>query len=404
MHLVDPDLDNLRGQVIYLDFDGAENVTYNGPVTVEDIDIRAFEAPAELTGQEQQIIADVVAQLEATFAEAGLSFTIDKPDSGNAYSTVFVGGDNTAFSEYGDFFGLSETVDIGNQKKDDGAFVFANEFGRFVSTVTAVNALAHIIEHEVGHLLGFAHEKTSPEALGDFAYEGTVYWGARDLVEWPGEYANHHFMVIRFDGAAPSWNDIRTLESGHKAFIVGGQSSDPDNPTTDKLVSDPQNGPDLEATNDVFADNELEPPWDAELESMDIPSGLTFDSFSTVLYELTQIYDNQVPFHLNPAVHPIDPGGNCATYANTMMAKAGVPESEREEKSDFSGIDWGEDMLLPNGHFSYMTGISSSASFVTKGTDFTLTATTKATAALEKVEFYWIPTAMVLLIVILMTK
>ena len=30
------------GQVVYLDFDGAEDVTYHGPITIEDLDILAF--------------------------------------------------------------------------------------------------------------------------------------------------------------------------------------------------------------------------------------------------------------------------------------------------------------------------------------------------------------------------
>ena len=50
LHLVDPTVDTFDGQVIYLDFDGEADVTYNGPVTVEDIDVPAFAAPGELAG------------------------------------------------------------------------------------------------------------------------------------------------------------------------------------------------------------------------------------------------------------------------------------------------------------------------------------------------------------------
>ena len=44
LHLVDPSVDRFDGQVIYLDFDGEEDVTYNGPVTVENIDVPACRA------------------------------------------------------------------------------------------------------------------------------------------------------------------------------------------------------------------------------------------------------------------------------------------------------------------------------------------------------------------------
>jgi len=393
LHLVDPRPDQFEGQIIYLDFDGAEDVTYNGPVVVEGIDIPAFQAPSGLAGQEEQIIADVVACLEATFADTRIIFTTGQPDRGSAYSTVFVGGHNTAFSEYGEFLGLSETVDIGNQNKTDEAFVFSAEFGPFDSSVTAANALAHIIEHEAGHLLGFAHENGPKETLGDFAYENEVYWAARDMGLSGDWLFNHHFIVITFSGSAPQeWGNNHIISlGGGEAMIVGGQASDPDywppfenDPPHGVLYADYLNAADVQATKDWF--NNVAGDWHPELESMDIPSGLDFDSFSTVLYELTGIYDDKVDFHLNPE---LTGEGNCATFANTVMAKAGVPESEREEKSNFGGLDLGEDESLPNFHFDYLQSVDASNSSPAKGDDFELTATTKATAALSKVEFYW---------------
>ena len=180
MVLVDPRPDQFEGQIIFLDFDSAEDVTYNGPVTVGPFDVPAFEVPGDLAGQEQQIIADVVAQLETTFAGTGVVFTTTQPDPGNAHSTVFVGGDNTAFGEYGAFLGLSETVDIANQNKNDEAFVFTAELGPFGSSVVAADALADTIAHEVGHVLGYAHVDlsnpvSSTGALHQYAYtDGTV--------------------------------------------------------------------------------------------------------------------------------------------------------------------------------------------------------------------------------------
>src|SRR5688572_10520357 len=60
LQLVDPTVDHFDRQIIYLDFDGEENVTYRGPVTVGPFDVPAFQAPRTLAGQEADIISEVV--------------------------------------------------------------------------------------------------------------------------------------------------------------------------------------------------------------------------------------------------------------------------------------------------------------------------------------------------------
>ncbi|MCK4374912.1 MAG: LEPR-XLL domain-containing protein, partial [Candidatus Brocadiae bacterium] len=71
--LVGPDdvVEHTQGQVIYLDFDGAEDVSYNGPVTVEDIEAPAFAAeplaivrPVGVTTSDRGVV-EVVLQAEA---------------------------------------------------------------------------------------------------------------------------------------------------------------------------------------------------------------------------------------------------------------------------------------------------------------------------------------------------
>ena len=102
LHLVDPQVDHFDDQIVYLDFDGEENVTYNGPVTVGGIGVLPFSVTsAELAGQEEAIIADVTENLIQLFADSGVVFTAEKPDGDTPYSTVFIGGDDSAFSEYG---------------------------------------------------------------------------------------------------------------------------------------------------------------------------------------------------------------------------------------------------------------------------------------------------------------
>ena len=158
LRLVDPDISNWQGQIIYLDFDGQQNVTYDGPVTVGPFDVPAFSLDSTpLAGQEQQVIDEVVSQLEHTFADSGLAFTTEKPAHGQAYSTVYVGGDDSPFSKYGSFLGLAEKVDTANGDRTDGALVFAERMGGD-SAAELSASLTGIIAHEVGHLAGYRHE------------------------------------------------------------------------------------------------------------------------------------------------------------------------------------------------------------------------------------------------------
>jgi hypothetical protein len=126
MVLVDPNTDNLRGQVIYLDYDGEENVTYNGPVTVGPFDVPPLAAPGELAGQEDAVMADVVQQLNELFESVEVTFTLDRPGVVAAYSTIYIGGTDTLFQQYGCFAGLAETVDVGNANPSDNALLFSD--------------------------------------------------------------------------------------------------------------------------------------------------------------------------------------------------------------------------------------------------------------------------------------
>ena len=150
LHLVDASANRFDGQIIFLDFDGAENVTYHGPVTVGPFDFPAFKAPARMEGQEQPIKSQVLNEVQAIFADTGVKFTLNHPEEGAVYSTVFVGCDDAAFRSYGRFNGLAEGVDVGNHSHTDSAIVFSSDFGD-------ITQLSQVIEHEAGHLLGYAH-------------------------------------------------------------------------------------------------------------------------------------------------------------------------------------------------------------------------------------------------------
>lgn len=149
---------SLAGQVIYLDFDGQRNVTYDGPVTVGPFDVPAFQTSGDLAGQEQAVVDLVLGRLQGMFVASGVIFTVDKPAEGADYSTVYIGGDGSLFAPYGAFIGLAERIDTGNRVRNDEAMVFADCLSSDSPDMAVlVDRLTGIIAHEAGHLLGYVH-------------------------------------------------------------------------------------------------------------------------------------------------------------------------------------------------------------------------------------------------------
>ena len=107
------------------------------------------------------IITQVVAQIEEIFADSGVVFTTQTPEPGTPFSTIYIGGDDSAFAEYGSFLGLSEQVDMGNKNASDNAFVFSDMFSPYLNVDEYTNSLAILIAHETAHLLGYEHQSTS---------------------------------------------------------------------------------------------------------------------------------------------------------------------------------------------------------------------------------------------------
>lgn len=145
-------------QTIFLDFDGASGVTYNNDTLDINTNISYIPDSGLSTTNQFQILTD----LNNTFTGTGITFTTTVPLSGE-YSTIYVGGDGSEFSEYGTFTGLSETIDVGNEIQDDNAFVFSEN-------LSSIDAITETIAHEAGHLVGYTHVgDTSVDELSDFA-------------------------------------------------------------------------------------------------------------------------------------------------------------------------------------------------------------------------------------------
>ena len=155
-------------QVVYLDFDGANDIVYRGPVFIQDIDVPAFQANGALRGHEDEVAAGVRDLLEKAFAGTQIDFTLEQPAADSPCSTVFIGGDGAAFAAYGSFYGISERVDEGNRDRSDNAFMFPAALPITACSVSQyAGELAYYIGHEVGHLLGLEHE----HAIGEHSDE-----------------------------------------------------------------------------------------------------------------------------------------------------------------------------------------------------------------------------------------
>ncbi len=127
-------------QYVYLDFDG-ESTTYRN----EDLNI-TIEVDVDDSGMSDEQKRYILAELSEKYANKNIVFTAEKPEDIQQYSTIFIGKTDD-FDEYGTFAGLAETIDIGNQIKNDNAFVMQD------STADS-EKIIEIIAHETDHLTG----------------------------------------------------------------------------------------------------------------------------------------------------------------------------------------------------------------------------------------------------------
>jgi hypothetical protein len=145
--------------------DGARNVTYDGPVKVEGVDVPAFKAPSALAGREPAIVSDVLNDLRTIYLGTGVEFTTNRPNAGTVHSTIYVGGNDSRFAQYGSFLGLAEDVDVGNKRANDNALVFTDNVAGVANVRGWAASLADVISHETGHLLGFEHDTATESGM-----------------------------------------------------------------------------------------------------------------------------------------------------------------------------------------------------------------------------------------------
>ena len=187
-------------QYMYLDFDG-ELTSYNGEIlTVDNVEVK----DSSLT---EERIAYIVAELNAKYAAQNVIFVTEKPQN-IEYSTIYI-GKTEAFAPYGNFAGLAETIDKGNQIKNDNAFVMLDS--------TASNeTIISTISHETDHLLGTLDH--GGEGLAAYAVSKTFSSGAHNSMLI---ISGDDITLIR---SATTYSSI--ISSGGRLTLSSGGSAD----------------------------------------------------------------------------------------------------------------------------------------------------------------------------------
>ena len=120
-------------QYVYLDFDG-ELTSYDGKIlTVDNVEVK----DSSLT---EERIAHIVAELNAKYASQNVIFVTEKPENAE-YSTIYI-GKTEAFSPYGSFAGLAETIDKNNQNKNDNAFVMLDSTASNETIISTISPIS----------------------------------------------------------------------------------------------------------------------------------------------------------------------------------------------------------------------------------------------------------------------
>ena len=125
-------------QYIYLDFDG-ELTSYNGEIlSIDRVEVQ------DSCLSDERILA-IVSELNARYLDKNVIFVTERPEN-TEFSTIYI-GKTAAFSPYGSFAGVAETIDSGNKNKSDNAFVL-------LDAASSDTAIVSTISHEADHLLG----------------------------------------------------------------------------------------------------------------------------------------------------------------------------------------------------------------------------------------------------------
>ncbi|MDD3153880.1 MAG: pre-peptidase C-terminal domain-containing protein [Victivallaceae bacterium] len=211
-------------QIVFLNFDGASTSYRNDSL---ELDFKVEVQSASFSTEEKLAILSALAE---KYRDQDVQFTLSKPDSGQKYSTVYI-GQNDAFEPYGGFDGIAETIDAGNRTADDNAFVIARPDW-------SAEQVVEVAGHELDHiLLGKEHEGSSG-TLADYAYARNTY-----VESWDTDARNNVALTIAVYGVTTVTGHLDRTGYGSSGTGYGGDyhnvSIDTDcyayTPVTDEL-------------------------------------------------------------------------------------------------------------------------------------------------------------------------
>ena len=230
-------------QIIYLDFDGEQTSYHN-----RDLNIHIDNVTIDAAGISETRIATMVETLNENFAEQNVIFVTTRPQNID-FSTIYV-GKTSDFDSYGNYIGLAETIDVGNEIKNDNAFVVIADDAsddKVLETIThEANHIIGALNHGFGCLDAYAEEDISivyinedyHNLLYDHIYDrsrldtdilslignaylmngiGPISW-CRECASYPVKVVNSSTILL---SAGRTVNDIRIM-NGAKMFVSKG--------------------------------------------------------------------------------------------------------------------------------------------------------------------------------------
>ncbi len=156
-----------REQVVYLNFEGASSLSIHG---MDPISFPAFDAAMlgdAYAGHTDLIQAEILRAMQESYAAYNVTIisSADESAPAGAHSTIHFGGGS------GERLGLGDSVDCGNEDRNDDAIVYVNSFADYSVMELTPEEMGHMVgivaAHELGHLFGLIHTEGADQLMSD---------------------------------------------------------------------------------------------------------------------------------------------------------------------------------------------------------------------------------------------